>query len=65
MADRNASVSAVGFFDGVAPGSVDAQLMTQTIAAIGATGSAQMVATVAQVRLAATDDAPNAAPDAV
>ena len=49
LTDRNASISAVGFLDGVTPGSNDAQLMNVSVAAIGATGSAQMVAAVAQL----------------
>ena len=65
MADRNPSISAVGFLDDVVPGSNDADLMNDTVAAIGATGLAQMVTTMAEVAApnVALGTAPDSAPD--
>ena len=66
MADRNPSISAVGFLDDVVPGSDDADLMNRTVAAIGATGLATgLVPTMAEVAApnVALGTAPDSAPD--
>ena len=43
----------MGFEDGLAAGSDDVKLMSDTVTAVGASGSALMVTTLAQVHLAA------------